>query len=514
MGDNGKWDLIRDVVVVGSGAGAMTGAVTAAAQGQRTVVLERTEAIGGTSAYSGASIWLPGTRVQEKAGIGDTSAAARTYLEALLGDRGRDRREALLETAPEVVEFLEHFALGFEWRPFPEYFDLPGRSAAGRSLNPRELPPEELGDLVGLVRPEVDLDRAGRDHPDAPLTAGRALIGRLLLALTSTGSGEVRTGVRVTELVVEDGRVAGVVGQTSLGPVRVRAEHGVLLAAGGFEGDAAMRAEHGVPGAAEWTMAPVGANTGDAIKAALAVGAGTDLMDQAWWCPGLRLADGSAAFTLGFRGGLIVDASGNRFANESQPYDRMGRAMAAEPGRVPAYLVFDSRFTDGLPAIALPAGSAREHLDSGTWVRSDTLAGLSEELGLPPEALSATVARFNGFAADGVDEDFHRGEDPYDRFFADRSREAANPCLVPVDRPPYYAARMVLSDLGTKGGLRTDTEGRVLDRDGGVVPGLYAAGNTSASFTGGHYPGPGVPLGSAMAFSYRAARHMARSDAR
>lgn len=515
MVDDNTWDTNCDVVVVGSGAGAMSGAVTAASLGQRTLVLERTEVLGGTSAYSGASVWLPGSRVQERAGIGDTTESARTYLKALLGDRDRDRREAFLETAPEVVETLERDpAIEFEWRPFPEYFDLPGRKETGRSLNPLDLPPQRLGDLVHLVRPEVGRDRAGRSHPDAPLTAGRALIGRLLLALTHTGVGQVRTGVRVTELVVEDGRVVGVVGQASGGPVRVRAEHGVLLAAGGFEGDAAMRAKNGVPGSSEWTMAPRGANTGDVIRAAVAIGADTDLMDEAWWCPGLRLADGSAAFTLGFRGGLMVDAFGHRFANESQPYDRMGRAMAAVPGRVPAHLIFDSLFADGLPALSMPARTAEEHLDSGTWVRADTLTGLAEELGLPPDALASTVARFNGFAATGVDEDFHRGEDPYDLFFAGPARDTANPCLVPVDRPPYYATRMVLSDLGTKGGLRTDPDGRVLDRAGETLPGLYAAGNTSASFTGSHYPGPGVPIGSAMAFSHRAVHHMARAARR
>lgn len=509
---NDTWDTVCDVVVVGSGAGAMTGAVTAATRGQRTLVLERTGRVGGTSAYSGASIWLPGSRVQERAGIGDTTESARTYLKALLGENEQARREAFLETAPEVVETLEREpAIEFEWRPFPEYFALPGRNEAGRSLNPLNLSPERLGDLVHLVRPDVSLDRAGHCHPDAPLTAGRALIGRLLLALTDTGAGQVHTGVRVTELVVEDERVVGVVGQTSRGQIRVRAEHGVLLAAGGFEGDAAMRAQNGVPGSSEWTMAPRGTNSGDLIRAAVAVGADTELMDEAWWCPGMRLADGSAAFTLGFRGGLMVDAGGHRFANESQPYDRMGRAMAASPDRVPAFLVFDSRFADGLPALSMPAGTAEEHLDSGTWSRADTLSGLAEELGLPPEALAATVARFNRFAATGVDEDFHRGEDPYDLFFTGPARETANPCLVPVDRPPYYAARMVLSDLGTKGGLRTDTDGRVLERAGEALPGLYAAGNTSASFTGCHYPGPGVPIGSAMAFSYRSVCHMVRT---
>ncbi|MBE2997088.1 FAD-binding protein [Nocardiopsis sp. HNM0947] len=500
-----------DVVVAGSGAGALAGALSTAAAGLDTLVLERTEVVGGTSAYSGASVWLPGSRVQQRAGIDDSTASARTYLEALLGDRERARREAFLGSAPEVVEALEsHPALAFEWQAFPEYFDLPGRLGSGRSLMPLDLPPGDLGDLLPLVRPEVGRDRGGLGHAEGPLTGGRALIGRLLKAFTETGSGTVRTGTRVTGLVVEDGRVTGVRASTSEGAVRVHARRGVLLAGGGFEGDADLRAEHGVAGSAAWTMAPAGANTGDLIRAATEVGAGTEIMDQAWWCPGLRMADGSAAFTLGFRGGLAVDADGLRFANESQPYDRMGRAMAEQPGRIPAFWVFDGRFAGGPPAISLPGATAEEHLERGSLVRAGSLAGLAEELGLAPHALERTVERFNAFAARGRDDDFGRGEDVYDRFFADPSHGTPNPCLVPVDRPPYFAARLVLSDLGTKGGLRTDTEGRVLDRGGAPLPGLYAAGNTSASFTGGHYPAPGVPIGSAMVFAHRAALDMAR----
>ncbi|XVQ82008.1 FAD-dependent oxidoreductase [Microbispora siamensis] len=506
------WDDEYDVVVAGSGAGAMTGALAAAASGLRTVVLEKTALLGGTSAYSGAAVWLPGTQVQRRAGIGDSAESARAYLVALLGEAEADRREAFLATAPEVAEFLERDpAIEFEWRAFPDYFPAPGRLDAGRSFVPLDLPAERLGDLAALVRPPVDRDRAGLGHAEGPLSAGRALIGRLLLALTTTGNGTVRTGTALTGLVVEDGRVTGVEAATADGgTVRLRAARGVLLAAGGFEGDAAMRAEHGVPGTAEWSMAPAGANTGDPIRAAAAIGAATGLMDEAWWCPGVALPDGRAAFTLGFRGGLMVDAAGRRFANESMPYDRMGREMTAAPGRVPAHLIFDSRSGGRLPAISLPGRPAEEHLEAGTWVRAESLPELAELIGVPGDALTGTVERFNGFAATGVDEDFHRGEDPYDLFFAGRSGDRPNPCLVPVDTPPYYAARVVLSDLGTKGGLGTDPDGRVLDGDGRPIPGLYAAGNTSASFSGRRYPGPGVPIGSAMVFAYRAARDMAR----
>ncbi|MDP5181893.1 FAD-dependent oxidoreductase [Blastococcus sp. BMG 814] len=496
-----------DVVVVGSGAGALTGAFVAAAGGRSVVVLEATDRLGGTSAYSGAACWLPGTQVQERAGIGDSTEAARTYLRALIGEGTAAHQDAFVEHAPALVEFLERDpAIAFEWRPFPDYFAAPGRMDAGRAINPLDLPAAELGDLAALVRPPVDRDRAGRDHArSAPLSQGRALIGRLLLAYVRAG-GEIRTGARVTDLLTDDGRVVGVVAMTADGPVEVRARHGVLLAAGGFERNTAMRAAHGVPGAAEWSMAPAEAAAGEPIGAAVALGAATDLLDQAWFCPGILHPDGSAAFTLGFRGGLIVDGHGHRYADESLPYDRMGRQMAAAADRVPSWLIFDSRTGGDLPAISLPPLPADAHLAAGTWVCAGTLEDLARQIGVPAGALTATVDRFNGFAATGVDEDFARGDDPYDRFFA--AGDGPNPCLVPVDTAPYYAARLVLSDLGTKGGLRTDAHARVLRADGDAIPGLYAAGNTSASMAGPVYPGPGVPIGTAMVFSSLAVRDM------
>jgi 3-oxosteroid 1-dehydrogenase len=196
-------------------------------------------------------------------------------------------------------------------------------------------------------------------------------------------------------------------------------------------------------------------------------------------------------------------------ADESLPYDRMGRHMAAAPERVPSFLVFDSRDGGEVPAISLPSLPAEEHLAAGTWVRADTLEELARRIGVPAAELTSSVERFNGFAAAGVDEDFSRGEDPYARFFA--TGAGPNPCLVPVGCPPFYAARLVLSDLGTKGGLRTDAHARVLRRDGTVISGLYAAGNTSASLSGPVYPGPGIPIGTAMVFSSLAVRHMASS---
>ncbi|MFZ2174485.1 MAG: FAD-dependent oxidoreductase [Rhodococcus sp. (in: high G+C Gram-positive bacteria)] len=512
------WTTECDVVVVGSGGGALTGAYTAASQGSSTLVLEKTRLFGGTSAYSGAAVWLPGTAVQERAGIGDSTELARTYLRAVVGERDVERQEAYLTTAPEVVDLLERDPhLEFEWRPFPDYFPAPGRMAAGRAINPLDLPGDEIGDLREFIRPEADVDRWNRPHPDGDLVAGRALIGRLLLALYGTGNAELHSETAVRSLIVEDGRVVGVEATDAAGQaIRIRARRGVLLAAGGIEGSAALREANGTPGKAEWSMGPRGANTGDLIEAAVAVGADTDLLDQAWWCPGVELPDGSGAFMVCVRGGLLVDGSGERYLNESLPYDQFGRAMIDHPftehGNERSYLIFDSR--EGgpvLPAISIPSVPADEHLAAGTWVSADTVEELAEKIGVPAETLRHTVERFNDSAARGVDELFHRGEDPYDTFFCRRSKSPdapPNPALNPVATGPFYAARIVLSDLGTKGGVRTDVDGRVLRADGTAIDGLYAAGNTSASLSGPFYPGPGVPLGTAMVFSYRAVQHM------
>ncbi|MBU1801958.1 MAG: FAD-binding protein, partial [Actinobacteria bacterium] len=248
---------------------------------------------------------------------------------------------------------------------------------------------------------------------------------------------------------------------------------------------------------------------GEPMTAAVELGAATDFSALGWFCPGLEQPDGGGSFTLGFRSGVMLDAAGSRYANESLPYDRFGRAMAAHPGAIPSWFVFDSREGGRLPGIAMPEGDPAEHLAAGTWVQSDTLAGLASATGLPAAALEASVRRYNGFCATGVDEDFGRGADEYDTFFT--GGEGPNKALTPVDVPPYYAARFVLSDLGTKGGLLTDDAGRVLREDGSSIAGLYAASNSTASMFGSVYPGPGAPLGSAMVFASLAVRDMLSS---
>jgi len=504
-----------DVVVVGSGGGAMTAAALTAKAGLSVCVVEKTAHIGGTSAYSGGACWLPGSQVQQRAGIPDSTEGARTYLAAILEDPEQEKVEAFLAHSPELVAELEADpGLDFEWLPFSEYYDAPGRVPFGRSIQPTnvrraDLPPE----VAELVRPPVERDRAGEGGRNT-LSGGQSLIARLAAIVVREG-GEILTNLPVTGLATDGtGRVVGVAAMTPEGPVEIDAARGVILGAGGFEGNAAMRAEHGVPGAVAWTMAPRATNTGEPLTAAMALGAATDFHALGWFCPGLEQPDGGGSFTLGFRSGLMADRTGHRYANECLPYDRFGREMAAAPERIPSWFVFDHREGGRLPAIAMPEGDPAAHLEAGTWVTADTIEGLASATGLPADALADTVARFNGFAETGVDEDFGRGQDEYDTFFAGGTGPAGafpNGALTPCDQPPFYAARFVLSDLGTKGGLVTDAVGRVLREDGSVIPGLYACGNTSASVFGSVYPGPGAPLGSAMVFASLAVRDITSS---
>ncbi len=497
-----------DVVVVGSGGGAMTAAALAASSGLSTVVLERTPLIGGTSAYSGGACWLPGSAVQQRAGLPDSTEGARAYLDAVLDNPDQQRVEAFLSHAPELVAALEADPLmDFEWIPFSEYYDAPGRVPMGRSIQPTSIARADLDHaLAAMLRPPVERDRVGAAGRSL-LSGGQALIGRLVAMVVRDG-GTVATEHHVVDVRRDrTGRVTAVVVDTPTGPIEVGARRGVIIGAGGYEGSPELRARHGTPGSAEWTMAPRGTNTGDLIEACAKAGAATDYSGEGWFCPGLAQPDGSGTFTLGFRGGLMVDQTGRRYGNECLPYDRFGRLMAAAPERIPSWFVFDSGEGGRLPAIAMPEGDPAEHLAAGTWVTAGSIAELATAIGIDPAVLNRTVDRFNGFAEVGVDEDFARGEDEYDTFFAGGS--GPNKALTPIGRAPYFAARFVLSDLGTKGGLVTDPAGRVLDAaTGAAIPGLYATSNSVTSVFGSRYPGPGAPLGAAMVFGSLAVRDL------
>ncbi len=509
-----EWDEVTDVLVAGSGAGGVTGAYTAAREGLEVILVEATDKFGGTTAYSGGGgMWFPCNPVLTRAGADDTLDDALEYYTAVVGDRTpRALQETYVRSGAPLIEYLESDELlKFSLLPWPDYFGKAPKARADgmRHIAAKPLKVSAAPELRELVRGPLDSDRLGRPRPDDYFVGGRALIARFLAAARRYPNSSARLNTALTELVVEDGRVVGAIVDTGGGRSAIRARRGVLLAAGGFEHNDAMRARYGVPGASRDTMGPEG-NQGLAHLAGMAVGADTDLMDQAWWSPGLTHPDGTSAFALWFTGGIFVDDHGRRFVNESAPYDRLGRAVLAAIAdatvTLPFWMIYDD--SEGLvPPVKATNVSTVEperYVSAGLWRTADTLEELAVAIGVPPQNLVETVARFNGFTRTGVDEDFGRGDEPYDRAFSG----GAAP-LYPIAKGPFHAAAFGVSDLGTKGGLRTDTAARVLDRADNVIPGLYAAGNTMAAPSGTVYPGGGNPIGTSMVFSHLAVLDMA-----
>ncbi|ROO87503.1 3-oxosteroid 1-dehydrogenase [Actinocorallia herbida] len=515
-----------DVIVVGSGGG-LIGAYAAASRGLRTLVIEKTEYVGGTTAYSGAGIWLPGNAAELRAGVRDDIDLGRVYLDAIVGDDSpASLREAFLTAGPRMIDELEKNPLfqWFEWLGVPDYFpEHPGSLAEGRTIFPPDFQRSLLGDLEPLVRRPIWTERWGAEI-DPVMSGGQALIGRALLAFMETGNGTVRVNTELRSLIVEEGSVVGVEALSEGVPVRLRAGKGVILAAGGYERNAELRGRYQPGITDEWTQGAPG-NTGGALEAAMAIGADTHLLDESWFAPGLVVPGSRPVFYTSVWSGVFVNAAGRRYMNERLPYDRAGHEMLrmqreSEVSHIPTYWVFDQRQIanekafEGLPVAPSMRGwfDVERFLEAGVLKRADTLEELAAQIGVPAGALTETVERFNGFAQSGKDEDFQRGEAPWDLMIAQQvapHTDGPNPCLGVVGEAPFYAVPIVLSDLGTKGGLRTDDHARVLRADGSVIGGLYASGNTMAPMSGRIYPGAGGPVGSSMAFSYIAALDLA-----
>ncbi|OBB59956.1 3-ketosteroid-delta-1-dehydrogenase [Mycobacterium sp. 852013-51886_SCH5428379] len=501
-----------DVIVVGSGGG-VAGAYTAAREGLSVALIEATDRFGGTTAYSGGGgMWFPCNPVARRAGVDDSPEKALRYFHEVVGDRTpMELQRTYVLGGARFIEYLEedeHFA--FAELPWPDYYGAAtdARADGRRHIVPVPLQAAELGPLAESIRGPLDTERLGHPAPSL-LTGGRALIGRFLLGLNRFPAASLHLRTPLVELLTEDGAVTGVVADRDGEPVHIRARRGVLLAAGGFEQNDRMRQSWEVPGRAQDTMGCPG-NTGAAHQAAIQLGADTDLMDQAWWSPGLTHPDLRSAFALWFTGGIFVDQHGRRFVNESAPYDRLGRAIVAQLDdgamTLPFWMIYDDRegATPPVKATNVAMADPAQYRDAGLWHSADSLEALAGLIGVPADALTATVARYNAMVAGGRDLDFGRGDEPYDRAFSGGELP-----LVPIDRPPYHAAVFGLSDLGTKGGLRTDTRARVLHTSGDPIPGLYAAGNTMAAVSGTTYPGGGNPIGASLLFSHLAALDMA-----
>ena len=544
------WHHEVDVLIGGSGAGGMAGSIAAHEFGLDALVVEKAAGFGGSTAMSGGGIWIPNNPTLRKAGRVDDVEDVRRYLHAVVGDRvAADRIDAYVDRGPEVMEMLHRVSrhMKFSWCPgYSDYHpELPGGSAPGRTIEPRPIDARKLGDeeeqLLGMNIPaplglwftgyearnlmmmkrewkarrvllvaawRVVTNFFRRRHMKA---LGSALIARLRLTMRDLGI-PLWTSAPITELIIDEGRVVGAVVEVEGKPLRVRARAGVLIATGGFDHDQVMRKEHLPELGRPDFSAGAPTNTGDGHRFGAEAGAALDLMDDAWWMPSIALPRGGVFPLVSERcipGMVIVNEAGERFTNEASPYVNFVHAQLAG-GHVPVYEIFDAKarsryqFAGVLPGKDFP----RSFSKSGLVSKADSLRELAERIGVPPDSLEATVARFNSFAAKGKDEDFGRGDSPYDNYYGDHS--LPNPNLDTIERGPYYAVRIEAGDLGTKGGLLTNARGQVLRPDGTVIPGLYATGNASAAVMGNEYAGAGATIGPAMVFAYLAMEHAAK----
>jgi len=553
----GTWTQEVDIVVVGSGAGAMTAALRAAHAGASVLILEKAAVYGGTSATSGGGLWIPCNHLMPQCDIKDSKEEAIDYLMQLVSDDvPRDNVEAFVAQGPRMLKWLEDNS-HVKYMPMSYYADyyqeLRGAKPGARSIDPLPYEAQKLGDeflsmqeshiqtrvlgMMGYSNTEgaillskspgwlkVVLNLALKYFSDVPwrlksmrsrrLTMGNALIGRLRHSLLDKKV-PLRLNSPVSELIVENGAVIGVAGEGAGVPFRIKANKAVVLGAGGFEHNQQMREQYlPQPTQAQWSAASP-RNTGDLIRAAQAIGAQTALMDEAWWGPSINVAGEDRARALfterSMPGCIMVNAKGARFFNESVAYTTAVQAMYQQ-GNLPAYAIFDSRYKNEYPfGPLLPDGMHMNWLQpprirEDLLKKADTIDNLAMQLRVDREGLKNTVARFNEFARNGKDQDFNRGENAYDLLYGD-VRIKPNSCLAPIVQAPFYAIEVNPGDIGTKGGLLTNASAQVLDTNGKVIKGLYAIGNNSASVTGRYYPGAGATLGPAMTFGFIAVEH-------
>jgi 3-oxosteroid 1-dehydrogenase len=571
-------DTHFDFVIVGSGAGGVAAAIKAKLLGLRPLLLEKTALIGGSSIMSGGVLWMPNNPLMQREGVADSREAGLSYMANFVGPEdlysAPARREAFVDTVEDFITTME--AQGMKYRRCDGYSDyyanLPGGNAASRSLEAELFDANRLGDwkhrvrlpnlampvatseVASLINAGVNLDGkvtaakfAGRMiwsklTGQALRGSGGALQGRMIEIALKLGV-DIWTEAALVDLDLRDGRVEGVHIDHAGRAETIRAPRGVLISAGGFSHNEAMRQKHQRhPISNAWSFSNPG-DTGEAIEAMVRAGAGLALMEEAWWASNWKpypdppakpppaadtprhaaMAQRAIGMEMGLQWQLmmefskphtiVVDSAGRRFVNEANSYMEMGRAIyerhATTPA-IPAWAILDMqarrRYFFGLQ----PPGRIPPEWVKNNWVKvDDTLAGLARQCGIDPAGLEATVARYNSYCEAGIDLDYGRGGNAYNRYYGDPTAKP-NPCLGPISEPPFWAAATYPGDVGTCGGVTVNERAEVMRGDGGVIEGLYATGNCSAPLCGPYYVGAGQSIGSSSVFGYIAAQQAAR----
>jgi 3-oxosteroid 1-dehydrogenase len=562
---NMDWDKEVDVIVVGSGAGGLLSALVAAHHHADVLVVEKEKLWGGTSATSGAGIWIPASDQARAAGFEDDTAEAFKYVRKLSADNVPDANiKAYVENASAMLRWVTaNTEIEYQAFPYPDYHaEEPGGSPSGfRTHMPLPIDGRKLGrdvetlrfaspaaSLFGYLNWHFDetyimlfrargwqwhlaksLARYWFDWPfrfksrkDRRLTLGNALLGGLRLAVNEKNI-PVWLEAPLIELVSEKGQVTGALIRRKGKEIRIRARKGVILAAGGFDKNQEMRDANAPLYRNAQLSGGTAGNTGDSIRAAIGLGADTMNMHSAWAAPVFYVPgeDRGRLCTIerALPGCLMVNQSGDRYLNEAASYHVVGQQMAkreADHGDAsPSWFVFDYRYRHSYPVGPLlpimpdwlQRGEVRSILKKGRTVEDLAIA-----MGVDPARLVATMTRYNEFAANGEDPDFRRGEAAYDKMYGDPS-VAPNPCLRPLVKAPYFAMPIYPGDIGTNGGLKTNHMAQVVGTDGKPITGLYAVGNNAASAMGESYPGAGVTIGPALTFGYIAAKQITGSNA-
>ncbi len=558
-------DLTCDVLVIGSGAGGLSTAITAKVHGLDVIVIEKEPVFGGTTAFSGGVLWIPGNRQCSAMAPGDSKEAVRSYLRHEAGNFYREESvEAFLEQGPKMLDFFEReTVVKFIPTLYPDYHPaIAGGVDVGRSVLAAPFDTTALGADLARLRPPLatitfmgmmfnssnadlkhffnatrsftsfafvakrlalhmkDLARHGRA---VQVTSGNALAARLAKSTLDLGI-PILTDTPARRLIVENGAVAGVVVGDGTGEREIRAERGVVLACGGFPHDLDRLAKaypHVARGGEHVSPTPEG-NTGDGIRLAETAGGQCELRfpNAAAWMPVSKVPrkggkSGVFPHLLDrYKPGVIaVNRKGKRFCNESDSYHDVGAAMIRTcdgESETAAWLIADHATIRkyGLGAVKPAPIPLAGYIRNGYLLRGDTLRALAVEAGIDSMSLEETISRYNVGAEKGDDPAFGRGSTAFNRYLADPAN-TPNPCVAPIKKGPFYAVKLVMGDLGSFDGLDTDTLGRVLDNRAVPIKGLYAVGNDRASMMGGAYPGAGITLGPIMTFGYITGRHLA-----
>lgn len=517
-----------DVLVIGSGASGLTGALRLAASGRSVLVIEKTRRLGGTSAMSGAGIWIPANPAMKAIGLEDDEDSALDYIRSVAPPGWQQIWDShwrkLVHEAPQMIRFLEEntalrFSITTESDPYPL---ANGARTRGRMISVQVLSRWRLGGLAWRLRrstlPEIFTyqEAVDLDLYHKPIRVILSRIPQLALRFftNSAGRGQSlmigliaacrRHGVDflletpAVELLRQHEQVVGAVvgGQR---PGRIFAREGVLIASGGFEWDPDLLSKY-FPGP-NGLIASSPGNSGDAVHMGVAIGASIDNMNEATLHPCLptRYEGAVQGVPLPYHteaNSIVVDATGHRFTNE-QAFN-IGVVLNTRdpqsdlPIHGPAWVITDCNYLKRLPIV-------RWYLRSkpGWMVSAPSLAELANRIGVPAWELEKTVAEFNDDCAIGIDRHFGRNNNQARE--ADQRKRVG---IAPIRRPPFIALPFGRAFLGTKGGLRTDSNGRVIDTEGRVIPGLLAAGAAAASPIGTKAVGAGTTIGPYMTAGY------------